>query len=193
MPPLFKHPLRLSDMIDYDSLLRKYTAGNPDLYKLLTAHSEAVTRKALAIADAKTELGVDREFLQEAAMLHDIGVGLCDAPSIHCHGTEAYIRHGILGARILRAEGLPRHARVAERHTGSGITAGYIREKGLPLPQEDFLPETVEEKLICYADKFFSKSRRPDEEKPVEKIRGQMAAFGADSLARFEEMERLFS
>lgn len=179
-------------MTDFDSLLRKYTAENTELYELLKAHSEAVARKALAIADAKPELDIDKEFVLEAAMLHDIGVVRCDAPGIHCFGAEPYIRHGILGADILRAEGLPRHARVAERHTGSGITAAYIKENELPLPYNDYLPESVEEKLICYADKFFSKSRRADEEKPLEKIRSQMAAFGVDTLARFDTMRRLF-
>lgn len=179
-------------MIDYNALLRKHTEGNPELLSLLTAHSEAVARKAIEIADRHPELPIDREFTVEAAMLHDIGVGGCDAPSIHCHGTRPYICHGIIGAAILRDEGLPRHAGVAERHTGAGITRNYIVEHDLPLPHIDLIPETLEEKLICYADKFFSKSRRPDDEKPLEKIRTQMAAFGADTLARFDAMHALF-
>lgn len=180
-------------MTDYISLLRKYTEGNPELYELLTAHSRAVAHKALEIADRHPELGIDRTFTLEAAMLHDIGVCRCDATSIHCYGTEPYIRHGIIGAGILRSEGLPKHARVAERHTGSGISAEYIVSHRLPLPHQDFFPETIEEKVICYSDKFFSKSRKPDEEKPLEKIMLQMASFGSDSLRRFEEMHSLFS
>ena len=46
----------------------------------------------------------------------------------------------------------------AKRHTGAGLTKKEIIEQELPLPQQDFLPETTEEKLICYADKFFSKT-----------------------------------
>lgn len=179
-------------MTDYDALLRKYTAGNPELYALLTAHSGAVARKALEIASANPRLDVDRVFLEEAAMLHDIGVGLCDAPSIHCHGTEPYLRHGILGASILRSEGLPKHALVAERHTGAGLTAEDFTAQGLPLPPKDYLPQSTEEKLICFADKFFSKSRRPDEEKPIEKIRSQMAAHSVDVLERFDRLAALF-
>lgn len=180
-------------MIDYISLLKKYTDGNPELFDLLKAHSEAVAHKALEIADRHPELNIDRTFTLEASMLHDIGVTRCDAPSIHCHGKEPYIRHGTAGAEILRAEGLPLHARVAERHTGSGISAEYIITHNLPLPPKDFLPETIEEKLICYADKFFSKSRRPDEEKSIEKIMAQMASFGPDSLSRFQSMHALFT
>lgn len=83
-------------------------------------------------------------------------------------------------------------ARVCERHTGSGLTASEIEREGLPLPHRDFLPETLEEKLICYADKFFSKSGDPEKEKSLEKIRRSMAAFGPDSLARFDALHALF-
>ena len=68
----------------------------------------------------------------------------------------------------MRAEGYPRHARVCERHTGTGITLAMIEERGLPLPHRDFMPETLEEQLICYADKFYSKTKL-DKEKSVEK------------------------
>ena len=61
----------------------------------------------------------------------------------------------------------------------------------MPLPQVDLLPETPEEKLICLADKFFSKSGQM-EEKPLDKIRKQMAKFGTASAERFEELLRLF-
>ena len=108
-------------------------------------HSRQVADRCLAIVAKHKELPVDVQFMEEAAMLHDIGIYRCDAPSIHCHGTEPYLRHGPIGGEILRAEGLPRHARVAERHTGTGLP-GYE-------------PETLEEQIICYADKFYSKSR----------------------------------
>ena len=88
-------------------------------------------------------------------MLHDIGIGQCDAPGIHCHGTHLYIEHGYLGAELLRAEGLPRHALVCERHTGMGLSREMIEERGWPLPCRDMRPVTLEEKLVCYADKFF--------------------------------------
>ena len=60
--------------------------------------------------------------------------------------------------RTATKRGYPQHARVCERHTGAGLTKREIIEQELPLPQQDFLPETTEEKLICYADKFFSKT-----------------------------------
>ena len=155
--------------------------------QLLIRHSRDVADKALGIAKSHPEWQADLQFIEEAAMLHDIGIYLTDAPGIHCHGTEPYICHGILGARLLRKEGLPRHARVAERHTGAGLTAEDITSQGLPLPAKDFLPETIAERVICYADKFFSKSH-PEREKTLESVLRSMAKFGEDSVERFKRM-----
>ena len=76
-------------------------------------------------------------------------------------------------------------ARICERHTGSGITADEIYERKLPLPEKDFLPETLEEKIICLADKFFSKSGDM-QEKSLDTIRKELAKFGSAPLERFE-------
>lgn len=168
-----------------------YEEGSP-LLDLLKTHSEMVARKAIALADAAS-LKVDRDFVWYAAMLHDIGIFRCNAPSIHCHGTEPYIRHGIIGGELMRGLGYPEIARVCERHTGSGLTAKDIEAQNLPLPHQDFLPETLEEKLICYADKFYSKSGDPRAEKPLERVRASMAKFGPDSLARFDALTYLFT
>ena len=179
-------------MLDVDALLRKYTDGNKDLYHILCGHSEAVRDKALKIASSRG-LDVDEDFVSEAAMLHDIGVGLCDAPAISCFGTQPYICHGVAGRMLLESEGLPRHALVCERHTGSGISLAQIETQNLPLPRRDMLPLSLEEKLVCYADKFYSKSRDLRAEKPVDKIIAQMAAHGQDVLERFMEMHNMFS
>ena len=175
----------------YTELLRKYTQGNSRLLHILTGHSEAVRDKALEIARVRM-LDVDLLFVEEAAMLHDIGVVRVDAPSISCFGTEPYICHGIEGRAILESEGLPRHALVCERHTGSGISARQIVQRNLPLPHRDMLPLSLEEKLICYADKFFSKSRDLRAEKPVERIMEQMKAHGPEAYDRFMALHQIF-
>ena len=133
-------------------------------------HSRQVADRCLAIVAKHKELPVDVQFMEEAAMLHDIGIYRCDAPSIHCHGTEPYLRHGPIGGEILRAEGLPRHARVAERHTGTGLP-GYE-------------PETLEEQIICYADKFYSKSRL-DRVLTVVETAQSLEKFGHDGVLKF--------
>lgn len=125
-------------------------------------------------------------------MLHDIGIFKCDAAGIQCFGTEPYICHGRIGAELLRSEGFPRHARVCERHTGAGITKAQIIAQNLPLPQQDFLPETMEEKVICYADKFFSKTHL-DREKTIEQAEKSLSKFGDEGVLRFREWEKCFS
>lgn len=179
-------------MVDWDKIINKYYAENEALRNILCVHSQHVADKALDIAMVHPELNIDVEFVKEAAMLHDIGIIKTNAPGIECFGIEPYILHGLLGGQILREEGLPRHARVCERHTGMGLTEKDIVMQNLPSPHQDFLPETLEEKLICYADKFFSKTH-PDKEKPLDKVEKSIAKFGIESLARFKHLEKIFS
>ena len=182
-------------MIDYKALLTKYCAGNAELLHILLTHSRQVADRALSILEAHSEWiksgEIDPVFIEEAAMLHDIGVVLCDAPRIHCMGQHAYIEHGYLGAEILRQEGLPKHAAVAERHTGTGISYEQIIREQLPIPLQDYTPRTLEERLICYADKFYSKTKL-GEDKPMSKIRQHMWKYGSDSVRRFDELQILF-
>ena len=89
------------------------------------------------------------------------------------------------GAEMLRAEGLLRHALVCERHTGTGLTLDQIVQQGLPLPHQDMQPLSIEEQIICFADKFFSKTRL-DSCKSVEQARRSLEKFGAEGLVKFD-------
>ena len=175
--------------MDYLALIDKYYSGQEELKALLMHHSRQVADKALEVCDKHPEWMIDRQFVEEAAMVHDIGIVCCDAPGILCKGTEPYIRHGYIGAEILRKEGLHMHARVAERHTGSGLTREQIIAERLPLPEQDFLPEKIEEKVICYADKFFSKSH-PERIATPEHIRATMQKFGYGAAERWAQLEK---
>lgn len=182
--------------MDVSAIIDFFYKDEPALKEVLLKHSMQVRDKALQILDSSS-LDIDREFAVNGAMLHDIGIIKCHAPSILCCGSENYIAHGTLGAEMLRNYGrennidLEIYARIAERHTGSGLTAENIIKQDLPLPHRDFLPETELEKLICYADKFFSKSGSM-QEKSLESIRCSMLKFGIDSLERFDAMTELF-
>lgn len=163
--------------MDYISLINKYYPADDDLRQLLLRHSRQVADRSLEIVGRHKELPVDVQFLEEAAMLHDIGIFRCDAPSIHCYGTEPYIKHGPIGADILRSEGFPRHARVAERHTGTGLPG--------------FEPETLEEQIICYADKFYSKST-PERVRTVAEAAQSLEKFGQPGVRKFLEWAARF-
>ena len=177
--------------MDAQAVYNKYYQPGTPLYNRVWSHSRLVADKALQLAQAHPELEIDLDFVYEAAMIHDIGVFLTNAPSIYCTGDQPYICHGVLGAELMRADGYPRHALVCERHTGTGLTVADIIAQNLPLPHRDMCPVSLEEKLVCFADKFYSKSN-PDREKPLDKVRKSVARYGEDSLRRFEEMAALF-
>lgn len=174
-----------------EELIHRYCNGNATLEDILLRHSSDVAKRALKIADKHPEFNIDKQFLYEAAMLHDIGIINVDAPSISCFGTEPYIKHGLLGGEILRKEGFPAHARVAERHTGTGLTRENILQQSLPLPPADYVPETLEEQIICYADKFYSKTRL-EEEKTYESALSSLRKFGEEGLMIFENWKHRF-
>lgn len=168
------------------ALIEKYYPVENELRHILVTHSRSVADKALWIADRHPELALNRDFLYEAAMLHDIGVFLTDAPGIYCLGTHPYICHGYLGADLVRAEGYPCHALVCERHTGAGLSLDGIVAQQLPVPHREMVPVTLEEQVICFADKFFSKTHL-NGEKSIEKARRSLERYGEAGLLRFDE------
>lgn len=177
--------------MNYQDIIDHYYPEDDALRRLLLKHSRQVADRCLLIARKKPELSLDLPFIEEAAMLHDIGIRWCHAPSICCTGTAHYICHGLIGGRLLREHGLDRHARVCERHTGTGITREQIERQQLPLPLGDYLPETLEEQLVCYADKFYSKSQ-PDRVLSVEQTAQSLAKFGAEGVQKFLSWAQLF-
>jgi uncharacterized protein len=173
------------------ALLSKYYDKRPEACRIVREHGMDVARKALDIARAHPEMNLDLRFIEEAALLHDIGVFLCHAPEICCYGTAPYICHGYLGSLLMRREGYPQHALVCERHTGTGIRASEILARSLPLPARDMMPQSPEEELICFSDKFFSKTH-PGQEKPVDKILAGLSRHGRESCLRFENWHKRF-
>lgn len=173
------------------AIIENYYKKDSDLYNLLVTHSTEVMNKALSIVDKHPELNIDREFVEEAAMLHDIGIFLTYAPSIECFGIAHYLCHGYLGREMLEKLGYPEHALVCERHTGVGLTAEEIIKNKMPLPPRDMIPLTIEEKVICFADCFYSKTNL-GKEKSVEEIRQSVSGYSPESLDKFDEWCRLF-
>ncbi|MBI5639158.1 MAG: HDIG domain-containing protein [Nitrospirae bacterium] len=175
-------------------ILEKYYDKDSSAFSILVGHSRMVERKSLEIAAKVAHLNPDVSFIREAAMLHDIGIFMTSEPKLGCYGDKDYICHGYLGRELLEREGLPLHALVCERHVGVGLGIVDIEVQGLPLPKRDMRPVTLEEKIICLADKFFSK--RIDslsEEKPLDEVKREMLRYGQEYLLRFEELCSFFS
>ncbi len=174
-------------------IIARYYEKGSLAYQILLTHSELVTQKALALAQRVAHLHPDVPFIREAAMLHDIGIIRTHAPGIGCHGEHPYILHGVLGREMLDAQGYPRHALVCERHTGAGITRADIARQKLPLPDRDMVPVSLEEQIICFADKFYSKNpAKLRREKSLEQIRKSIAKFGAEKVAQIDRWIQMF-
>lgn len=147
-------------------------------------HCKTVARQAAVFSEMASSKGIviDRELVKMGALLHDIGRSKTHEPS-----------HGFVGGKLLREIGVDeRIARIAERHVGAGIPAGEAKILGLP--EKDLIPETIEEKIVCYADKVAFGSRIGTAGEVVAQLADQLGK-NHPAVARLEgfcrEMERV--
>jgi uncharacterized protein len=115
-------------------------------------HCQNVTKIALRIASVFNEKGydVDLSLIEAGAMLHDIG-----------RSKTHEIDHAAVGGRIIRELGIHESvAKIVDRHIGAGIPEDEALELGLP--PGHYVPETLEEKIVCYADKLIAGRRVVD-------------------------------
>jgi uncharacterized protein len=165
----------------------------PKSFAIVLEHSRAVAELALELAAMVPHMTPDCAFIEEAALLHDIGVSETAAIEIDCHGPHPYLCHGIIGAAIVSAAGYPHHARVCECHIGVGLRAADIRQQGLPLPHRDMCPQSIEEIIITLADLFYSKRLLLlRERKTISTVKKSLAQFGHDKLELFDQWLTLF-
>lgn len=87
------------------------------------------------------EAHVELDVLALGAILHDVGRSRA----------ERIVEHGVRSGEIIREQGFPEAAaRIGETHMGVGITKEETAALGLPY--RDFVPETLEERIVCYVD-----------------------------------------
>ena len=178
--------------MNIQAIIDKYYPNDNELKHIYMVHARNVANLAVEFADKHPELGMDKSFIEEAAMLHDIGIFLTDAPRIHCFGTAPYICHGFLGAELMRKDGLERHALVCERHTGTGLTRELIEKNGWALPLVDMSPVSLEEQAICFADKFYSKTKFLDNMRTMRQVVDSMRKISDEAVAKVMEWNNLF-
>lgn len=179
--------------INYFEIIHKYIPPASFAYSVYTPHVALVTMKALKIA---RKLGLSREqqvFIEEAAMLHDIGIVKVKRYDPAATSDLPYICHAPAGREMLEQEGLLKHALVAERHIGVGISKEEIVTQQFPLPHRDLIPETIEEKIISWADLFFSKTpKKLWLEASLYEIEKKVALYGERHVHVFHEWLALF-
>lgn len=180
--------------MDPISLLEKHYSPGSTSHRILLQHSEQVAEKAVNVATRLSDTSIDIEFVREAALLHDIGILFTSVPLLGCKGKLPYLLHGLKGRELLDAEGLPRHALVCERHIGVGLSAEEIIRQKLPLPVRDMVPITLEERIVTYADLFFSKNpAKLGLERSVDKVRKALSRHGEDKVVIFDEWHEQFN
>ena len=142
--------------------------------------SQLAVRLAKLAKDRGLEINVD--LVRVGGLLHDIGRS-------RTHGVD----HGCIGATILESYGFhPALLRMVERHVGSGIPAAEAVKLGLP--NRDFVPETLEEKIVSYADKLIEGRRRVAFDEALDKVAKDLGPGhpGVDRLrVMHEELVRL--
>ncbi len=140
----------------------------------LEEHCRAVADFAEEIAKAceKKGLRVNVELVRIGALLHDVG-------RTKTHNVD----HAIVGAQIAQEWNLPDEVvSIIERHVGGGITEGEARKLGWPV--KSYIPESIEERIVAYADKLIESSMRVPVEVAIEQFR-------RDKNIREDSVERL--
>ena len=171
-------------------VLHERHAPTPEALGAVYTHSRIVCEIAEQL-HASSGVDADLSLVRAGALLHDVGVyRLYDAAGRLDHGQ--YIRHGVLGHELLRAEGLPEEVcRFASHHTGVGLTREDVLRQQLPLPPADYIAETPEEALVMYADKFHTKTAPPAFLTPAA-YAAYVRRFGQEQVAAFAAMRVRF-
>ncbi|MDB5185112.1 MAG: metal dependent phosphohydrolase [Candidatus Saccharibacteria bacterium] len=139
-----------------EALHHRY-ARNEAVFDLVYTHCGIVTEIALWCAD-RIAAPVDRELLIAGCMLHDIGTYALFDDSGHIENQHTYRQHAVFGAALVAEEGYdPRIVAMIRNHVQMGLSKQEIIDNQLALPHNDFQPQTLEERLVCYADRFHTK------------------------------------
>ncbi|NWF87088.1 TIGR00295 family protein [Candidatus Bathyarchaeota archaeon] len=140
-------------------------------------HCEAVAELAVEIAKAckKNGVEVDLELVEIGALLHDIG--RAKTHSVH---------HAVVGAKIAKSLGLSEPLiSIIKRHVGGGITANEAKKLGWS--NSIYIPQTIEEKIVSYADKLIEGSKRVPIERAIDNFSRELPP---SAIARIRRLHR---
>jgi uncharacterized protein len=145
-------------------------------------HCEAVAEVALKTASALKEKGftVDSDLVEIGALLHDIG-----------RAKTHTVNHAIVGSEIAEAANLPEPVvSIIKRHVGGGITTAEAEKFGWP--KDIYVPMTLEEKIVSYADKLIENGQQAPVEVTIRKLVKEHKKAAAERVRMlYEEIEHL--
>ena len=143
-------------------LLKKYNADGRVLDHLMAVHDYAM--------EIAGKIECDRNLVEVGSLLHDIG-------RTRSHGKD----HAIIGAEILRKEGVDEIiVNIVERHVGAGLTPEEAMKLGLP--PKDYIPRTIEEKIVCHADNLIGGTVRVSIQDTIKMARQKWFPASVDRL-----------
>jgi uncharacterized protein len=145
--------------------------------KKVINHCKAVTELALETANVLKERGLKIDFalVEIGALLHDIG-----------RSKTHTVHHAVVGAEVAKAAGLPDSVvSMIKRHVGGGITATEAEKLGWP--KDVYVPITLEEKVVSYADKLIENSKRAPIDITIEKLCGELKYDAAERVRKLHE------
>jgi len=140
-------------------------------------HCRAVTKLALEIAEACREKGlnIDLELVEIGALLHDVG-----------RSKTHTVNHAVVGAEIAKSAGLPEPViSIIKRHVGGGISVSEAEKLGWP--KDVYVPITLEEKIVSYADKLIEGSKRVPIEMAIEKLSRELKGDAAERVRKLRK------
>ncbi|GAA1898620.1 HD domain-containing protein [Lapillicoccus jejuensis] len=147
------------DDAQVEALHRRY-APSEQVLELVLTHGRVVADIAAQCAERldEQEGPVDLSLLRATCLLHDLGTYALYSPDGRLGNHPAYPLHALIGATLLREEGVDERVAAAVRtHVLMGLSADDIRASGMLLPVRDYAPQGVVAELLCYADRFHSK------------------------------------
>ena len=127
------------------------------------------------------KIDCDRELVAAGALLHDLG-----------RAKDHSILHAMIGAEMAEGLGLPQElVEIIRKHTGAGLDQQDIDE--MNLPQGDYIPKTVEEKIVAHSDNMVSDNMVVSHMHSVEKLVMKGSKRGAEKIERLHlELSKLY-
>jgi uncharacterized protein len=141
------------------------------------SHCRAVAKLSVETAKIcqKKGLKVDLELVEAGALLHDLG-----------RSKTHSVNHAVVGAEIAKKAGLPESViNIIKRHVGGGITNAEAKELGWP--EDNYIPMTLEEKIVSYADKLVETSKRVPIELTINKLKEEKLEAAAIKVRQLHD------
>lgn len=138
------------------------------------AHCQAVAALALELAEKikAKNYHIDLELIEVGALLHDLG-----------RSKTHSVQHAFEGMKIAEAEGLPNEVIcIIKRHVGAGITAEEAQWLGWP--KDNYIPQSLEEKIVCYADKCIGSDQRIPVEDTIKQLHDKNLEDAAERVRK---------